>query len=229
MLLERRDFFTKRICQQIGNYMRTIDIVMCVVLTPLRHLSILSWTEPHVELSTTLSTQASFQVMGYLRSVDESHIHFLRYFLWHDDILAMGIYQRITVDFLLPIVVGTTEFLIIIIGVFLHIPTAANHGIHDHRNTSLGTSLIYISAEIVGKGSLCISMTLWVWLLIIMSELNDNIIARLDFVKHLLPSALIDKTLRTSAIHSMVIYENLVIETTLEYHTPTSLRTALES
>ena len=167
--------------------------------------------------------------MGYLRSVDESHIHFLRYFLWHDDILAMGIYQRITVDFLLPIVVGTTEFLIIIIGVFLHIPTAANHGIHDHRNTSLGTSLIYISAEIVGKGSLCISMTLWVWLLIIMSELNDNIIARLDFVMHLLPSALIDKTLRTSAIHSMVINENLVIETTLEYHTPTSLRTTLES
>ena len=41
-----------------------------------------------------------------------------------------------------------------------------------------------------------IGMTGWLWLLVIMTKLDDDIVARLQLVEHFLPAAFIDKTLR---------------------------------
>ena len=61
-------------------------------------------------------------------------------------------------------------------------------------------------------------------LLIIMTKLDDDIIAWLYLIQNFLPSAFIQEALRTSSVYGMIINDNLIVEATLEYHTPTTLR-----
>ena len=60
-----------------------------------------------------------------------------------------------------------------------------------------------------------------IFFLIIMSELDKDIITRLNPVQDSLPSFLIDKTFRTSTTSRMIIDNHSVCQATGKHHSPT--------
>jgi len=140
---------------------------------------------------------------------------------------AMRIYQGIAVDELLTVILLVTQLLIIIILQFSGIIATAHYGIEKYRNAALGTSLVHVLGEIGIKGGTRIGMTVWLRLFVVMSELDEDIIARLDLVQYLLPAALVEEAQGRATVDGMIVYDDLVIETTLQNHTPATLRTRL--
>ena len=207
--------------------MRTIDIIMGVIFFTLWNLRILARHKPHVKLSATFDTHLGFNVVGNLGSIHEWHIQCLGYMARSYDISSVGIYERITVDEFLAIILFVTKFLIVIILQILRIIAAANHTVQKHRDAPLLAGFVYILGEMRIKGTARFGITIREMLLIIMTKLDKNIIAWLHLIKNFLPSTLIQEALGASAVYRMVVNDNLVVEATLQHHTPTTFRTSL--
>ena len=58
-------------------------------------------------------------------------------------------------------------------------------------------------------------MTIGLRLFVVMTKLDEHIVTWLQSVENLLPSSLIDETLGTATIHSMIVNQYLVIEKSL--------------
>ena len=65
-------------------------------------------------------------------------------------------------------------------------------------------------------------MTIRLGFLVVMSKLNEDIIARLDLGEHLVPSSLVDETLRGAAVDGVVVNNDVIVEILLEHHAPTA-------
>ena len=65
-------------------------------------------------------------------------------------------------------------------------------------------------------------MALWLGFLVVMSKLDEDVVAGLNFVEHLVPTAFVDETLGGAAVDGMVIHYDMGVEILLEHHTPTA-------
>ena len=162
--------------------MRTIDIIMGVIFFTLWNLWILAWHKPHVKLSAAFDTHLGFNVVGNLGSIHEWHIQCLGYMTRSYDISSVGIYERITIDEFLAIILFVTKFLIIVILQILRIIAAANHTVQKYRDATLLAGFVYILGEMRIKGTSRLGITIREMLLIIMTKLDKNIIAWLHLV-----------------------------------------------
>ena len=108
VLLQRRNLLGQGISQCISYHMRTIDIIMGVIFFTLWNLRILAWHKPHAKLSAAFDTHLGFNVVGNLGGIHEWNIQCLGYMAWSYDISSVGIYERITVDEFLAIILFVT-------------------------------------------------------------------------------------------------------------------------
>lgn len=200
---------------------------MGIVFLASGNLWVLAWQEPHVKLATALDAHAGLDVVGNLGGINERNVQCLCHMTRCYDIGSMSIYQGIAVDELLAVILLVAQLLIIIILQFSGIIATAHYGIEKYRNTALGTGLVHVLGEIGVKGGTWIGMTVWLRLFVVMSELDEDIIARLNLVQYLLPAALVEEAQGRATVDGMIVYDDLVIETTLQNHSPASLRTRL--
>ena len=155
---------------------------MGVIFFTLWNLWILAWHKPHVKLSAAFDTHLGFNVVGNLGSIHEWHIQCLGYMTRSYDISSVGIYERITIDEFLAIILFVTKFLIIVILQILRIIAAANHTVQKYRDATLLAGFVYILGEMRIKGTSRLGITIREMLLIIMTKLDKNIIAWLHLV-----------------------------------------------
>ena len=180
--------------------------------------------EPHVQLSAALDAKASLNIMSYHGSIHKRHIQCLSHMPGSHHVGSVGIYQGIAVDFLFAGVSLTTQFLIVIILQISRIVAAAHHTVHQYRNATLLSGFIHILSKMSIESATRNGVTVRELLLIVMTKLDDDIIAWLHLIQNFLPSAFIQEALRTSSVYGMIINDNLIVEATLEYHTPATLR-----
>ena len=115
MLLQRRHLLRQGISQGISHHMSTINIIMSIVLLTLGYLRMLTWQEPHVQLSAALDAKAGFYIMSYPGSIHKRHIQCLSHMPGSHHVGSVGIYQGIAVDFLFSGISLATQLLIVII------------------------------------------------------------------------------------------------------------------
>lgn len=78
--------------------MGTMNIIMGIVLTPIRHTGFLSWQEPHVQFLGGLRPQPLFEIVGNLVSIDKMDMHTLSHIARRNAIETMCIDEGITLD-----------------------------------------------------------------------------------------------------------------------------------
>ena len=222
MLLEFRYLLTNLISQGIGYQASSIYIIMGIILTTFRNLRTFTRTEPHMQLTASLNAQLCLNIMSNLCGIHKRNIQTMRYITRSYDIGSVSINECITIYLLFTRKSSLSQFLVIIILHWCLIETSAHYRIKQNRDTTFGTCFLDKTLQIGIKGRAWICMTVGMRLFIIVTKLNKHIIPRFQLIQYFLPSTFIDKTLRTSTIHSMVINDDFIIKTTLQYHTPSS-------
>ena len=222
MLLEFRYLLTNLISQGIGYQASSIYIIMGIILTTFRNLRTFTRTEPHMQLTASLNAQLCLNIMSNLCGIHKRNIQTMRHITRSYDIGSVSINECITIYLLFTRKSSLSQFLVIIILHWCLIETSAHYRIKQNRDTTFGTCFLDKTLQIGIKGRAWICMTVGMRLFIIVTKLNKHIIPRFQLIQYFLPSTFIDKTLRTSTIHSMVINDDFIIKTTLQYHTPSS-------
>ena len=224
--LEQRDFLTEGIGQQLGHDLGTIDIVMGVVLLALRLGGLGTREEPHMEFLRALAPQPLLQVVRNLVSIDEMAVHAAGNVAGSHAIEAVGIDQRVALY--LPGTVSKScisQHFIVSHGRGLHQEVASHDGIHQHGDATMLTGLTNILRQIVVEGGAGIGVAVGLGLFIVVSELDDDVVARLDLLQDLVPAAFIHETLGGTAIHGMIVDDNdIFIEVALQGHAPPTLQ-----
>ena len=114
------------------------------------------------------------------------------------------------------------RFIIIVLRSYL-IEIAANYGIEKNWFSTLFTCFANKLAKIIVECCSRNGMTVLLWLLVVMSELYENIIARLYLVENSLSSALVDEAARRATVLSMVVNTYAFVVIALHCHTPAAL------
>ena len=93
-------------------------------------------------------------------------------------------------------------------------------------NPSFLTGFTHEFAEVFIESRSGFFMPFGVSFFIIVSELDKYIVTRTDFLHYSIPTSLIDKAFRTSAIYCMVLYTYIFCKKASQYMPPTSLQIA---
>ena len=57
-----------------------------------------------------------------------------------------------------------------------------------------------------------------------MAKLDDDVVAGLYFIKHLLPASFLEERQRGAPVGSMIVYHDIVVKEALKRHTPPALQ-----
>ena len=77
--------------------------------------------------------------------------------------------------------------------------------------------------EIIESGA-WICMTVLGSFLVIMAELDNHVVTWFHLLQHLIPTSFVNERQRGTAVHGMVVNDDIVIEETLQGHPPPSLQ-----
>ena len=166
----------------------------------------------------TFLSQSRFQVVRNLVGINEIGVHTLSHQTGSHSIVTMSIDQGVTLNDLGSILeCGVTQGLVVTFLVNLDGIVTTNHTVHQDGNAPTLTRLSDIALKHPLEGGTSLSMTITLGLLVIMSKLDDDIIARTDFLQHLLPTALVIERQRGATIDSMVVNTDRVSEVTLSF------------
>ena len=203
--------------------MRTMDIIMCIVLLALRLGGFCTRQKPHMERLRSFCSKRLFEVMGDAVRIDEMAIHTLSHITRSNAVLTMGINKRVALDRLSTVTKScVAQLLIVGNNRSLNMEVATNNTIHQHWNTTMFSRLTYKTGKIVVECGTRIGVTIRLCLLVVMTELDDDIITGLYKRHHLFPSTLVNETLGGAAIDGMVINHDMIVKIALQSHCPTS-------
>ena len=172
-----------------------------------------------------LSSQSLLQVVGNLVGIYEEAVHALCHVPWSHAVEAVRVDERVALHHLHAILEScSAQLLVIVILRCLHKEVAPHYGIHQHGDAAMLTCLTHKAGQVVVEGGAWVGMPVSLWLLVVVAELNDDIVARLHPFQHLVPAPLVDERLRRAAVHGVVVHTDIVgIEAGLQRHAPASL------
>ena len=170
---------------------------MRVILLALWQAGLFTRTEPHMELLRSLTAKTPLKVFGDTVGIDEMAVHTTGNITGCNPIKAVGIVKCITFNEVFGIAEdGITQLLIISHLRRHNEEIATSHGIHQHRDTTFFSCLTDITSQIIVECGTRIGMTGGLSLFIVMTKLDNNVITRPNLLQNLVPSALIQETLR---------------------------------
>ena len=107
----------------------------------------------------------------------------------------MGINQRVALYHLHAILEGRGAQQLIVGNLGgLDKEVATNHAVHQYRNSAALACLADIFLQISIEGRVWVSMAIGLCLFIVMTELNDDVVAWLYLLQHLVPASFVDET-----------------------------------
>ena len=152
-------------------------------------------------------------------------VHTLGHQTGSDAVKAVGIDQGVALDGLGSVLEGgVAQGLVLGLAIDLEGIVAANHTVHQDGDTALLTGLTDIALQHPLEGGMGLGMPIDRGLFIVMAELDDDIIAGLQLLQHLRPTALVIETQRRASIDGMVVDDHRAGEIVLQGHAPPSLR-----
>ena len=151
---------------------------MGIVLLTLRFTGLGAGQEPHMQLLRALDTQTLLQVVGNLVGIDEMTMHTSGNILGSFLIETVGVDERVAFYQTLGILEGRSAegLVIVILGCHLGKVTAY-HAVHQHRDATMLACLTHKLRQVIVEGRARIGMALGLWLLVIVTELDDDIVA----------------------------------------------------
>ena len=163
--------------------------------------------------------------MRNLIRIDEMTVHALGNITGRHAVESVGIDERIALHHLHTILEGLgTELLVVIVLRGLHKEIATHDSVHQHRDAAMLSRLSHKLRQIVVERGAGVGMPVGLGLLVVMSELDDDIVAGLHLLEHLVPAALVDEALRGAAVDGMVVDgDHLLVEVLLQHHRPAAL------
>ena len=147
-----------------------------------------------MELLRSLSAHTLFQVMGDLIGIDEVYIHPTGYVARCHAIESVCVDERVALHHLHTVLESLRAQLFIVVNLrCFNEEVAAYHTVHQHGDTAMLARLADKLSQIVVERRARICMSLGLWLLVVVSELDDDIVARLHALEHFFPVALVDE------------------------------------
>ena len=141
-----------------------------------------------MELLRSLSAQPLFQVMGDLIGIDEVYIHPTGYVARCHAIESVCVDERVALHHLHTVLESLRAQLFIVVNLrCFNEEVAAYHTVHQHGDTAMLARLADKLSQIVVERRARIGMTLGVGLLVVMSELDNHIVARFHTLDDLVP------------------------------------------
>ena len=201
--------------------MGTVNVIMGVILLTLRLGGFGAWQEPHVERLGALGAERLLKIVGDVVGIDEMAVHALGHISRSDAVETVSIDEGVALGGLGTVAEGgVAQLLIIGNDGGLHEEVTTHDTVHQHWDAALLAGLTDKTGEIVIEGGAWIGVTVRLRLLIVMAKLDDDIVAWFDARKYLIPSAFVDKTLGGTAVDSVVVDEDMIIEIALQSHRP---------
>ena len=207
--------------------MSAIDAVVGIVLLALRFAGLGTRQEPHVELLRGLGAQSLFQVVGNLVGIDEVYVHALGHVTRSHTVESVGVDERVALYHLHTVLEGLCAQLLIVVvlrGIDEEVTTY--HTVHQHGDASMLTCLTDKLSQIVVEGGARVGMTVGLGLLVVMSELDNDIVAGLHALDDLVPMAFIDERARRATVQGTIVHPDIVVEIALQNHSPAALQLA---
>ena len=155
--------------------------------------------------------------------IDEDNSHLLSHPAGRQQISTMGVDECIAIH-LLILILRVAQSLIFCTTIAGLEEVATHNSIHQNGSGLALTSLTDKATEVLIERSTRLCVTCSVLLLIVMTKLNHNIVARPQLLEHSLPTSFSNKALRRTSIHSMIAHSHMTVEATLEHHPPPSFR-----
>ena len=202
-----------------------------IVLTSLGQGGHCVGSHPHEELFGSFGPHLLHQVMSNTIEVYKRHLQLSSHVVWRIQISPVGINQSgtcihfclggIGINTLANIVLNNSLRHSIGIG-FAKI--TADDGVEQNGDSTLGTSFLDETFQIGIESRTRVGMAFFVGFLVVVSELDEHVVAFFQFRQHLVPTAFVDKALRAASVDGMVVYHNLFREVAGEHLPPSTLR-----
>ena len=175
---------------------------MCVVLFPFGQAWLFARLEPHVQPLGAFAPHAQFQVPGDAVGIHERHVKPLGHLPGSDAVKAMRVDER----------VGTLG------------EVAPNHCVHQDGYGATLACLVHEALQIGIEGRTRLRVAVGLGLLVVVSELDDDVVARLDLGHHTFPSAFVDEREAGASVHGVVVdADALGVEELAQHHAPAPL------
>jgi len=225
IFLQNGNFLTEGISQALGYLMGAPFVVVGIVLTTFRQGGMLTGLIPHMELLGAFLTESGLEVIGNLVGIDKMDMHTLGHQTGGDAVEAMGIDQGVALDGLGSVLEsGVAQGFVLGLAIDLQGIVATDHTVHEDGDAALLAGLTDIALQHPLESGMGLSMPIDRGLLIVMTELDDDIITGLQLLQHLGPTAFVVERERRASIDGMIIHHNGTGEIVLQGHAPPSLR-----
>ena len=183
----------------------------------------------HVQFLRAFHAQRVFHLVRNAVGIHEMDIHALRHVARSHDIESVRVGQDVfclCLFFVLFVLLALLRVRrLILCG---RLPVAAHHGVHQHRCSALFARFAHKLREVVVKRRTWVGMAVSLGLLVIVSELDDDVVARFDEREHLVPAFLVDETLGRTSVDGVVVHAHEGgVEVALQHHGPAAFRRTL--
>ena len=222
---------------QPGHGACALYIEMGVVFTSLGHGGYGVGRYPHEQLLRLYWSQAFHQFVGYAVHVYKGNVQFAGHVAGRIQIGSVGVYKAVAflrvlgARLVLGVRVHTLAYVVLADGVGNGIAigsseVAAHNGVEQHGYAALSTCFVDKAAQIVVEGGSGVGMSFGIGLLVVVSELDEDVVALPDERKHLVPAAFVYEALGAAAIYGMIVNTYFLRKESRQHLPPASLGVA---